>query len=127
MAEQILYRSVVLWDSAANGAGWDFKPGVLVDEASEAKAPLGVGYWVKPAGVATATHTLELAWRTSNKLGIASTVRGLATAALGPLVVPGWGTFAKCRLSSVSDFESFKSDAATGYILRATLTFTQYP
>lgn len=127
MAEQITFRGVVLWDDAVNGAGWSFKPGVLVDEASEAKAPLGVGYWVKPAGVATATHSLELAWRTTNKLGIAGTVRGLTSVVLGALVVPGWGTFGNCRLSGVSDFESFKSDAATGYIVKATLTFTEYP
>jgi len=82
---------------------------------------------VKPAGKSTVTHSLELAWRSTDKAGLASLVRGLMTPTLGALVVPDEGTFAKCRLSAVSDFDSFKSDAGTGYIVQATLTFTEYP
>ncbi|MBI1291205.1 hypothetical protein GC173_08160 [bacterium] len=127
MAEQITFRGSVLWDDATNGAGWDFRPGMVTEEATEAKAPLGVGFWVKPAGSTPATHTLELAWRTTDKSALALSIRSLATVSLGALVVPGWGSFGNCRLSAVSEFESFKSDAATGYIVRATLTFTEYP
>jgi hypothetical protein len=54
-------------------------------------------------------------------------ISALMTPALGSLVIPGEGALAKCRLSEASEFESFKSDAATGYIVRASLTFIQYP
>lgn len=126
MAEQISFRGTVFWDDTAGGAGWKFTPGVPVAAAVEAKAPLGTGYWVKPAGVEAAQHTLEVAYRTTAKATLVANLRALATSAVGALVVPSWGTFNNCRLSAISPLDDFASDGAA-YMVRATLTFTQYP
>ena len=127
MSEQIVFRGVVLWDRAVNGAGWDFQPSPLVEDAVELRAPLGTGHWVKPAGVAEASHLLRVQWRTQDKASLLVLLESLAAVELGDLVVPGWGTLPNCRLRGVGELESFRSDGATGYIVSASLDFVQYP
>jgi hypothetical protein len=127
MPEQISFKGTVFWDDSAGGAGWKFTPGILVNAAVEAKAPLGTGYWVKPAGVDAVTHTLEVSYRSTAKATLMASLRALATATTGSLVVPGgWGTFTKCRLSAISPLDDFASDGGA-YMVRTSLTFTQYP
>lgn len=125
---QILYRGTVIWDSSTNGVGWSFRPVPPVASAIEKKAPLGVGYWVLPDGVESVSYTLELQWRSATPAVIESLVRGVsASATRGTLVVPAYGTYQNCRLSAVSELDSFRSDEETGYITRGSLTFTEYP
>jgi hypothetical protein len=125
MADVILFRGTTIWDGATNGAGWSFRRNLMGEGVVEAQAPLGDGYWLKPASKAAVTHSLELAWRVTDKGALAAMISGLMTPALGSLVIPGEGTFTKCRLSEASEFESFKSDGSA-YVVRSTLTFTQY-
>ncbi len=125
--ETITFRGTTVWDEASDGAGYEFKPGNLVEEAVEVKAPLGDGYWVKPGGRATATHKLSAQWRTQTPATLRAAIVALATSTFGDLVIPVWGTYPNCRLSGVGDWEASGSDAETGYIVRGELTFTQYP
>lgn len=126
MPEQITFRGSVLWDDSVTGAGWSFTPGATVEAAIEAKAPLGDGYWIKPAGRELTSHSLELTWLTSDPGGLRAAVQALASATLGTLVVPGWGSFSRCRLSGVGNFTPQKSEGAK-YLVSTSLTFTQYP
>jgi hypothetical protein len=126
MGEQITFRGELLWDSDTTGAGWDYEPGPPPKkETIEARAPLGTGYWLKPAGVAASQHKLKLAWHAT----AAATVRAALAAAdshyTGSLVVPGHGTFAKLRLSSMSSLKPKKSGNA--YLVECELTFEEYP
>lgn len=127
MAETITFKGTTIWDGATNGAGYDFTPSALVVNITEAGAPLGTGYWIKQGNTTPATHTLDLNWATTDKAALRSAIEALATATLGSLVLPDWGTFTNCRLSGVGTFDSRKSSSSTGYIVTATLTFTQYP
>lgn len=127
MATTITYQGTTLWDSATNGAGWNLRPGVIVREVIDKAPSLGIGYWVKPANKARATHVLEIAWHTTTPGALIALVDGLANGSLGSLVVPGWGTFLRCRLADVGELRSFKSDSVTGYVVETSLTFEQYP
>jgi hypothetical protein len=127
MPEQIVFKNSAIWDSDTNGIGWAFSQSPFVAAASEARAPLGTGTWVKPAGVDPVQHSLECEFRASAPATIKTLLEGKATFGLGTLTVPGHGTFTRCRLTSIGTLDTQKSSDDIGYIVRTTLTFTQYP
>ena len=123
----ISFRGTTIWSSATNGAGWRFAPGARVRESVDKTAPLGDGTWSLPGRLPEVEHSLELQWRAATPAVIEALIAGLAgNISRGALVVPGYRAYPYCRLSGVGSFDSFKSDSATGYIVRTTLTFTEY-
>ena len=124
---KVTFCGTTLWDNDSGGAGYQFRPGALVRRAVEAAAPLGVGYWVKPDNYDLASHTLECAWTAQDPETPRAAVLALADGRVGTLAVSGYGTYLSCRLSGVSDFEVFRTNTSAGHVVKATLTFTQYP
>jgi hypothetical protein len=123
----ISFRGVTIWDSAVNGVGWRFVPGVPVREAVDKRARLGDGSWSLGGPMGEVEHSLSIQWRTNSPATIEAMVRGLAgSVERGALVVPDFGTYQNCRLSAVGAMEPMKSDQATGWIISTTLTFTEY-
>lgn len=129
MAIQITYRGATLWDNTVDGAGYSFRPGASKRDVIETRAPNGgVGYWVQDNGIEAVEHELELAWRYGIPTTLLATIKALAeNSALGTLTIPVWGSYSNCRIANVEWGEAQASDAATGYLVRATLTFRQYP
>jgi hypothetical protein len=123
----ITYRGVTIWAAATNGAGWKFVPSGLARAAIRATPAVGTGHWLKPGNVEPAGMTLELQWRVSGPNVPKALVEPLADHQLGALVVPAWGTYLRVQLVGVGEFDAFKSDAATGWIVRSTLEFLQFP
>lgn len=124
MPNTISFRGDTIWE---DGPEFNLTPGGMGEDAVEARSQTGTGYWIKPAGFSYAEHRLDLVFATSDPGALRESLNDMATAVLGTLAVPGWGSFTKCRLLAPSDFSSFKSDDATGYIVRVTLTFREYP
>lgn len=122
----ITFSGHTVWAAATNGVGWRLLPGVPVGGDVEKKAPLGEGWWVLPGGAEATDHTLELQWRAATPSVIETLLRNIPRGVTGALVVPGYSTKARCRLAGISDLDSFKSDAVTGWIVKATLTFREY-
>lgn len=127
MADTITYRGSAIWSNATDGAGYSFRPATPRREVMETRAPNGgVGYWIQDNGVEAVTHTLEVAWRHAVPATLLANIQAAAMdSTLGSLVVPVWGTFTNCRLEGVEWGESQGSDGV--YLIRATLTFRQYP
>lgn len=127
MPDQITFNGDVVWDDETNGAGWQFYRGVIQRPVIEERAPQGTGYWIKEDGRNTATHTLDVQWRTTNISTLLAAVQAMQDTELGELVIPGHGTIPRCRFESIGDIRTTKSDDATGYIVETTLTFIEYP
>ena len=72
-------------------------------------------------------HKLELIWITDDPAALKAAIEALATEDLGDLVVPIWGTFSNCRLSNISEWVNITPTDDSKYLIRATLTFTEYP
>jgi hypothetical protein len=122
----ITHLGVTLMDEATNGAGWRFLPGLKRREMVEVAAPQGDGYWLKPGPLTAAVHRLEMQWRVANPGTWLATMEGWDMESTGDLVVPDWGTLTNCKLSDKGGIDNpFPTDG--GWIITATLTFTQYP
>lgn len=126
MADVITLKGTTIFDSATTGVGWVFSAGSAVEDANEERAPLGTGYWVKPAGVPAVEHSLTLDWVAADPAAIKAALEALRGVTLGNLVVPIWGTYANCRLSKIADWTSDPVDG-NAYAVKTTLTVTQYP
>lgn len=128
MSDVITFRGTTIFNTATTsprGIGWSLSPGMLAQDAIEATPAQGIGTFVKAGNVPPATHTLELAWFATDAGALRLSIEALATTTTGSLVLPVWGTLARCRLDGASGWEAIPTDG--GYLVKASLSFVQYP
>lgn len=127
----ITFDGVTIWsttDATIRGVGWQVSPGVLKKTRIDSRAPLGVGYWVKPSGVDSADHALALTWMCTTAAAcdtLRALLYGLTGARLGALVLPDGRTIPNCALT-VDGAGQFQR-ATAGFRVAFNLTFTEFP
>jgi len=118
-----------LWSNASTGFAWAIasitSPQKLVNEVP---SPLGVGFWVKPAGVSTGQIALDLMYTTNAPSTLRATVNGFASnESLQTLVGPEpIGTLPNCRIASIDGWE-FQPIGGGYFFAKVSVSFTQYP
>lgn len=126
---QITFKGTVIGDNTVTTnqlIGWSFQPSVFAESVIDIKAPIGCGYFSKSDGYESITHSLELQMKVTTVSDFAALLKSVATLSRGDLVIPTYGTYPNCRLSSISPFQLSQTDDSKT-IVQTTLTFTQYP
>jgi hypothetical protein len=128
----IKYAGVTIWDStnsAKRGVSWlSTKTAAPRPARIESRAPIGVGYWLKPGGTDSAEHTVDLVWLCStaaNAQAVTATLHGLTGARFGTFEFPDGRNITNCAID-ISNGSGPKYGTA-GWFLSYTITVTEYP
>ena len=122
----VTFGGVTIANESSEAASWRFTPGVRGKETIEEAAPQGVGFFLKDGITEAVDHRLDVVWvvgAVKTKLDVLAGLKGgRVTRAL---VVPEYGTLARCVLTAVDPDEMRATEG--GYLLRASLTFREFP